>query len=123
MYWSPVWRLRKTWDANAASATAHGRSISTPCCRAKRGMGDAPDLLLHGQEVIEEGSLTVPHSRLHERSFVLGPLAEIAPALRHPVLKRSMVELLAGLGHRPLQGRRALITGSSSGIGRAIALA
>lgn len=81
------------------------------------------DLLLYGQEVIQENALTVPHPRLHERSFVLGPLVEIAPTLMHPLLKKSMVELLARLGHRPLHGRRTLVTGSSSGIGRAIAMA
>jgi 2-amino-4-hydroxy-6-hydroxymethyldihydropteridine diphosphokinase len=81
------------------------------------------DLLLYGEEVIDEPGLTVPHPRLHERIFVLGPLAEIAPTLVHPQRQRSMVELLAQASTRDLHGRRALVTGSSSGIGRAIALA
>jgi 2-amino-4-hydroxy-6-hydroxymethyldihydropteridine diphosphokinase len=42
------------------------------------------DLLLYGDEAIEESGLTVPHPRLHERRFVLEPLAELAPGLRVP---------------------------------------
>ena len=42
------------------------------------------DLLLYGEEVIDEPGLTVPHPRLHERAFVLVPLAEIAPRLVVP---------------------------------------
>jgi 2-amino-4-hydroxy-6-hydroxymethyldihydropteridine diphosphokinase len=42
------------------------------------------DLLLYGDEEIDEPGLTVPHPRLHEREFVLGPLAEIAPGLEVP---------------------------------------
>jgi 2-amino-4-hydroxy-6-hydroxymethyldihydropteridine diphosphokinase len=42
------------------------------------------DLLLYGEDEIDEPGLTVPHPRLHEREFVLGPLAEIAPGLEVP---------------------------------------
>ena len=42
------------------------------------------DLLLYGDACIDEPQLTVPHPRLHERAFVLQPLAEIAPQLRIP---------------------------------------
>jgi 2-amino-4-hydroxy-6-hydroxymethyldihydropteridine diphosphokinase len=42
------------------------------------------DLLLYGDAEIDEPGLQVPHPRLHERSFVLGPLAELAPALEIP---------------------------------------
>jgi 2-amino-4-hydroxy-6-hydroxymethyldihydropteridine diphosphokinase len=51
------------------------------------------DILLFGSAVIEIPSLTIPHPKLHERRFVLEPLAEIAPDARHPVFKRSMREL------------------------------
>ena len=54
------------------------------------------DLLLHGDAVVAEPRLTVPHPRLHERRFVLEPLAELAPALDVP--GRGRVDtLLAGL--------------------------
>ncbi len=51
------------------------------------------DILLFGQRVIDEPGLTIPHPRMHERRFVLGPLAEIAPDEVHPVLKKSVTEL------------------------------
>ena len=53
------------------------------------------DLLLHGQTVLEASGVTVPHPRMHERAFVLIPLAEIAPELLHPVLKRTIKDLAA----------------------------
>ena len=55
------------------------------------------DLLFYGEEIIKEQGLEVPHPRLHERRFVLAPLAEIAPDVVHPVIKKSVSELLAGL--------------------------
>ena len=59
------------------------------------------DILLFGSSIIEIPSLTVPHPKLHERRFVLEPLAEIAPDARHPVFKRTMRELRDALppGH------------------------
>lgn len=51
------------------------------------------DLLLYGDQVIVEPGLQVPHPRMHERRFVLEPLAEVAPNTVHPVLQASMSEL------------------------------
>jgi len=51
------------------------------------------DILLFGSSVVEAKGLTIPHPALHERRFVLEPLAEIAPEVRHPVLKRTAREM------------------------------
>ncbi len=88
------------------------------------------DLLLFGTEAIEQHEagtdLSVPHPRMHERRFVLEPLVEIAPLAVHPKLQSTAADLLRHLDAaqmgRELTGQTALVTGSTSGIGQAIAL-
>ncbi len=58
------------------------------------------DIILFGDLVTSDSTLHLPHPRMHERAFVLRPLAEIAPEMVHPGLKRSVRDLLASL---PLQ--------------------
>lgn len=91
------------------------------------------DLLAFGDAVIDDPGLVVPHPRLQDRRFVLEPLVEIAPGWQHPVFGRTSTELLTDLKvredrlsaarpGRELLGLRAMVTGSTSGIGRAIAI-
>lgn len=53
------------------------------------------DLIAHGRRVIETPGLILPHPRAHERLFVMGPLAQVAPDWRHPVLGKTAAELAA----------------------------
>ena len=55
------------------------------------------DLILYGDQIIEERDLTVPHPRFRERRFVVEPLAEIAPDWIDPVTKRTVNDLMRGL--------------------------
>lgn len=55
------------------------------------------DILLHGDAVTDEPDLVVPHPRMHQRAFALAPAADVAPAMRHPLLDRTVLQLLNDL--------------------------
>ena len=58
------------------------------------------DILFYDDLLLESPTLTLPHPRIPERAFVLVPLVELAPNLRHPALGKTMQELLAPLDTR-----------------------
>ena len=87
-------------DRLQAIEDAHGRK-RLPARDAPRTLD--LDLLLWGRTIIQTARLEVPHPRLHERRFVLDPLAEIAPEAIHPVLHCSIEDLRTRL----VRGRRA----------------
>lgn len=55
------------------------------------------DILLLGERIVDGPDLKIPHPAMHRRRFVLAPLADIAPEARHPVMNRTVRELLAEL--------------------------
>jgi 2-amino-4-hydroxy-6-hydroxymethyldihydropteridine diphosphokinase len=52
------------------------------------------DILLYGRAVVRSATLEIPHPRMAERRFVLAPLADLAPTLRHPVTHKTVREML-----------------------------
>ena len=55
------------------------------------------DILFYGDQIIRETDLTIPHPRAHERRFVLEPLAEIAPGMEHPALRKTIPQILQAM--------------------------
>jgi len=61
------------------------------------------DILLYGESVVHSEALEVPHPRMLDRRFVLEPLAELVPELRHPATKKLIREMLARVGDQTVR--------------------
>jgi 2-amino-4-hydroxy-6-hydroxymethyldihydropteridine diphosphokinase len=103
----PIGSLTQPWFINCAVALETERmprQFLSAVLRLERDMGrrrtavHGPrsidiDILLFGNALVDTAELTIPHPALHERRFVLEPMVEIAPEVRHPALKKTMREL------------------------------
>jgi 2-amino-4-hydroxy-6-hydroxymethyldihydropteridine diphosphokinase len=61
------------------------------------------DILLYGNAVVKTARLEIPHPRMHERRFVLAPLADLAPDLRHPLARKTVRQLLDAAPHQTVR--------------------
>ena len=84
---------RALLDALLSVERSLGRERSAPCAPRTIDL----DLLFYADAIINEPGLVVPHPRLHQRRFVLEPLAELDASLRHPVLNKTVEALLQEL--------------------------
>jgi len=103
----PVEFTEQPWFLNCAVAletSSTPRQVMTAILRIEEEMGrrrvqkKGPraidiDILLFGNIVMQDPELTIPHPSMQQRRFVLDPLAEIAPEMRHPVLEKTIREL------------------------------
>ena len=113
-----VWWISAAWPDQTAPAYLNGVVLVETALSADetlaalhriearfgrvRAQANAPrtldlDLIAHGRTVLD-GAVVVPHPRAHERVFVMGPLAQIAPDWRHPVSGRTAADLAATAG-------------------------
>jgi len=90
--------LQALTNLAASEVMAILHAIEAEAGRVRTGQANTPrtldlDLIAYGDSTIEEDGLIIPHPRAHDRAFVMGPLAEIAPDWVHPVLQQTAAEL------------------------------
>jgi GTP cyclohydrolase-4 len=109
-------------DLDPDSLLHHVKQIETQLGRLPQEERYRPrpidiDILLYGGQIVQRPELTIPHEKLAERAFVLVPLADLAPTLRHPVTGRTIAEHLAAVGTAGvIPVRHALFSGHTRDI-------
>ncbi len=100
---------RVTTNLNPGELLHLAKTMETRMGRVPSKQANSPriidiDILFYDNKIIKTQDLTIPHTRLAERAFVLIPLAEIAPELIHPELGKSIAELASNIkGHNGVQ--------------------
>ncbi len=93
--------LRGETDLEPAALLEHLKRLETALGRAASVRWGPRlidiDILFYDALILDIPGLTIPHPRLHERAFVLVPLADLVPGLVHPVLGKSVRDLLAAV--------------------------
>jgi 2-amino-4-hydroxy-6-hydroxymethyldihydropteridine diphosphokinase len=106
---APLERTGQDWFINCVAAVEtllSARELLRACQEVEQFLGRKRtvrfgprtidlDLLVYGDQIIKGPDLTIPHPRVHLRRFVLEPLNEIAPTLEHPVLRKTIRQVLA----------------------------
>lgn len=96
LFLNAVWSFET--DMPARELLEHLNQLESGAGRERKAVHEARtldlDLLFYGDQVIRERDLVVPHPRLHERVFVLEPMADLDPGFVHPILKKTIRELL-----------------------------
>ncbi len=108
----PVDYLDQDWFVNAVFCVATAldpwslfggiKAIEQQLGRPPDGVRFGPrvldlDIILYDELILDDARLTIPHSRMHKRRFVLQPICDIAPQAIHPVLRKNMRQLLDSL--------------------------
>ncbi|HWP47729.1 MAG TPA: 2-amino-4-hydroxy-6-hydroxymethyldihydropteridine diphosphokinase [Candidatus Limnocylindrales bacterium] len=122
-YTEPVGYAHQDWFINCVveiKTSLPPREVFLRCKEIERGMGRTYlikwgprvidlDLLFYNDLILREADLEIPHPRLHERGFVLIPLAELNPTWIHPIFKKTVLELRQELKDfhevKPYQGK------------------
>ena len=99
-YVNAVIRASSSLEPQALLALLH--DVEREGGRIRDGRRNAPrtvdlDLIAYGNRVIDDDGLVLPHPRAHDRGFVMGPLAEIAPDWKHPVSGRTAQNLFQNI--------------------------
>lgn len=98
-FWNAVWSFETSIHPLELLNRLH--AVEAGAGRVRKQPNEARtldlDILFYGNQIIQTADLEIPHPRLHQRAFVLVPFCDLAPGWEHPVLKKTIRELLCEL--------------------------